>query len=560
MRDGADRRRRRGPAAMIAAARWERVKDLFAAALPLEAEGRAALLARECGGADLLRGEVESLLSAHDGAAGFLDGGTGGAAAGAPAPEAMAGRRLGPYRIVSAIGRGGMGEVYRAVRDDDHFQKVVAVKLVRRGLDDDVVRARFRAERRILARLEHPGIARLLDAGATEEGWPFLVMEHVEGARIDVYADAQRLDTRARLELFRSVCAAVQYAHQNLVVHRDIKPANILVGADGVPKLLDFGVAKLLDPDVAGPATATGFTPMTPAYASPEQVLGQPITTAADVYSLGVVLYELLTGRLPYDLASGQPMELLKAVVEQDPRRASQAGPGPTAPLGGSINVSVLRRQPLTGDLDDILMMALRKEPQRRYGSVEALSEDVRRCLQGLPVAASRGTFGYRARKFVRRNRVPVAAAACVVAALLAGTGATAWQARVARAQRARAERRFADVRHLANAMLFDLYDKVRDLPGSTEARKELVTHALQYLDSLAGEVDGDPGLQRELAAAYRRIGDVQGQSGAANLGDPAAAAANYGKALALYERLALAAPGDIALQTDLVDCQMNVA
>jgi serine/threonine-protein kinase len=462
---------------VIPADRWEKVKELFAAAVVQEAAGRDAFLAAQCGADPTLRGEVESLLAAHEGAGAFLAEENPTGPASPPPADAMVGRRLGPYRLVRLLGRGGMGEVSLAVRDDDQFQKLVAVKLIRRGLDDQAMLARFRSERQILARLEHPGIARLIDAGATEEGWPFFVMEHVEGQRIDAHAEG-RLDRDARLALFRSVCAAVQYAHQNLVVHRDIKPANILVTADGQPKLLDFGVAKLLDPALAGPAT-TAFAPLTPAYASPEQILGQPISTACDVYGLGVVLYELLTGRLPYDAPSGQPMEVLKAVVEQEPRK-----PG------------------LHGDLDDILMMALRKEPQRRYASVEAFSEDVRRFLEGRPVSARKGTWSYRTGKFVRRNRLALAASAVGLALAAAFAVSTVVQARRVARERDKAER--------VSEFLVNLF-KVSEpgqARGSTVTAREMLDQGAARIEAeLAGEPEVQAALMHTMGRVYVQLG-----------------------------------------------------
>jgi tetratricopeptide (TPR) repeat protein/tRNA A-37 threonylcarbamoyl transferase component Bud32 len=310
--------------------------------------------------------------------------------AGTSQGEPVAGDRLGPYRLLDLIGQGGMGDVYRAVRDDDHFKKVVALKLVRREMATEPMVARFREERQILAGLEHPGIVPLLDGGASADGRPFLVMEHVEGTRIDVHCRERGLPVRARVELFRAVCSAVQYAHQNLVVHRDLKPANILVTAGDVPKLLDFGVAKLVDPVAA--ATVTQFRPMTPAYASPEQFRGEALTTATDIYSLGVVLYELLAGRRPYRVSTGTPLELREAICEEEPE----------APRADA-------------DLDAIVLKALRKAPSRRYATVEAFSEDLRRYLAGLPVAARKGTARYRAGKFVRRHRAKVVSSALLL-------------------------------------------------------------------------------------------------------------------------------------------------
>ena len=438
-----------------------------------------------------------------------------------------------------------MGTVYKAVRDDDAFPKTVAIKLVRSGRGSDYIEQRFRQERRILARLQHPNIATVLDGGTTGDGQPYLVMEHVEGQPITEFCAAQALGTRARLALFRTVCSAVHYAHQNLVVHRDIKPANVLVDGQGVPKLLDFGIAKLLasgvDPDVA--PTATMLPMMTPEYASPEQVKGQAVTTASDVYSLGVLLYELLAGRRPYEVETESLEAIVQAVCGTDPRAPSDSIDEPTSKSPRPFRTPPLASE-LRGDLDTIVLKALRKEPERRYPSAHELSEDLRRHLDGLPVAARADSIGYRAGKFARRHRTAVAAAVLVSASLVGGIVATIRQARIAEANRSRAERRFADVRKLANSFLFDVHDEIRELPGSTRARQRLVATAQEYLDSLAREAQ-DTGLQRELAAAYERLGDVQGGALNANLGDMPGALESYRKAAAIHESLASTrAPG----------------
>ena len=444
-----------------------------------------------------------------------------------------------------------MGTVYLAVRDDDAFERRVAIKVLRRGMDTDAIVQRFRHERQILASLDHPCIAHLLDGGSTPDGLPFFAMEYIEGLPITEYCEAHRLDTTARLQLFRKVCSAIQYAHQNLIIHRDIKPANVLVTADGTPKLLDFGIAKLLNPEPGAqmPHTVAGLHLMTPEYASPEQVRGEPVTTAADVYSLGVLLYELLTGRRPYHLASRAPAEIARVVCESVPARPSTAVTtrpdarafddvatgehGDTAPTRisaaapRSVEVERLRRR-LVGDLDNIVLKALSKEPQRRYGSADRFSEDVRRHLAGLPVSARKDTLRYRAAKFVGRNRVAVAAAATAIVALVAGVIGTTWQARVARAERQQAEQRFDDVRRLANALLFDVHDRIQDLPGSTPARELLVTRALEYLDKLARDAGSRADLRSELAAAYLKVGDVQGRPLVPNLGDTSGALESY--------------------------------
>ena len=491
-------------------------------------------------------------------------------------PDVSQDGRLGVYRVIREIGHGGMGTVYLGVRDDDAFQKRVAIKVLKRGMDTDSIVRRFRHERQILASLEHPFIASLLDGGSTPDGRPYFAMEYVEGQPIVDYCDTHRLDTPARLGLFRHVCAAVQYAHQNLVIHRDIKPANVLVMADGTPKLLDFGIAKLLNPELGGQTlapTAPGLQLMTPEYASPEQVRGEAVTTASDVYSLGVLLYELLAGRLPYRITSRAQADIVRIVCESEPIRPSTAitqidreGAGEAPPTGEpahesgevakrdrrvTVDVDRLRRQ-LAGDLDNIVLKALSKEPQRRYASVDQFSEDVRRHLAGLPVMARKDTWGYRTTKFVRRNRAIVGAGVTTFAVLVAGVIATTWQARVARAERARAEQRFGDVRQLAHAFLFDFHDSIADLEGSTPARKLVVTKGLEYLDRLAGDAGDRVDLRREIAAAYVKVGDVQGRPFTPNLGDTAGALGSYRKAIALYESITGDAARDEAVRRDL--------
>jgi eukaryotic-like serine/threonine-protein kinase len=508
--------------------RWERVKELFERTVALDGASREAFLRDSCDDPELRR-EVASLVESHERAGSFIQG---SALERAPALAVLdgvdvpQGALLGAYRVGGVVGRGGMGAVYRAVRADDQYEKEVAVKIVRRGMDTEFVLARFRGERRILARLDHPGIARLLDAGTAPDGRPFFVMEYVQGRPIDRYAADQGLDVRRRLELFREVCAAVQYAHRSLVVHRDLKPSNVLVTAEGTPKLLDFGIAKLLDPGTDAEATATALRLMTTEHASPEQIKGEAITTATDVYSLGVMLYILLAGRHPQGALPLSRTEMARAICEEEP-----------APPSAAAGDAGLRRA-LLGDLDTIVLMALRKEPERRYASVEQLSEDVRRYLEGRPIAARKASFRYRAGKAVRRHRWGVATSLLLVSSLVAGLLGMAWQARRAEAERARAERRFQDVRRLANAFLFDFHDAIRDLSGATPARRLVVKTALQYLDSLAAESGADEGLRRELAAAYERVGDVQGRPSRPNLGDVGGALQSYRRALALREAL----------------------
>ena len=525
------------------AARFARVKALFGDALERAPAARDAFLDDACAGDAALRAEVASLLAAHDGADDFLAR-TALDAAGDALPDeasAYAGRRAGSYRLLREIGRGGMGTVYLAVRDDDAYRKEVAVKLVKRGMDTDAIVRRFRHERQILASLDHPHVARLLDGGSTDDGLPYFVMEYIDGQPIDAWCRARALPVAERLRLFHAVCGAVHFAHQHLVIHRDVKPGNILVTADGTPKLLDFGLARLLDADHAQASTLAAGAPraMTPEYASPEQARGGAISTLSDVYSLGVLLYELLTGKRPYDFPSHSPDDVARVVCEVEPPRPSVASPR------------------LPRDLDTIVAKAMHKDPARRYVSAQQLAEDVRRFLDGRPVIARPDTWRYRAAKFVRRNVAGVVAASLVVASLAGGLAVAAWQARVARAERARAEQRFADLRRLANSLVFEVHDAIEPLAGATPARELVVTRALEYLDRLSGTVapgDGarDATLERELAAAYERIGRIQGNSYFQNLGNTAGGLASVRRALAIRERLAAALPADTLLQREL--------
>jgi len=529
--------------------RWQRVKQVLDGALAMDATGQPGYLDDACEGDSQLRDEVESLLQHHQLAAtGFLKQAaiqlTPSSEKGLP--SARIGRRLGVYQILSEIGHGGMGAVYRAARVDGQYEKQVAIKLVRGGYDTSSVLERFRHERQILATLDHPNIARLLDGGTTEDGIPFLVMELIEGEPVDRYCDAHRLTVTERLQLFRQVCGAVHYAHQRLVIHRDIKPSNILVTSEGVPKLLDFGIAKILDPSSGGETTL--LHPLTPGYASPEQVRGEPITTASDVYSLGVVLYQLLTGSSPY---SGIPThEMARAVCELEPGRPSTVILRNAQGKSNAPEATPARLQRrLSGDLDNIVLKALRKEPLRRYGSVEQFAEDIRRHLEGLPVNARQGSWNYRAGKFIKRHKAGVAASLIVALTLLGGMAMTLREKRIA-------EHRFNDVRKLANSLIFEVHDSIRDLPGSTEARKLLVSRGLQYLDSLNTEAKGDQSLQEELASAYEKVGDVLGYPYGANLGDTAGALQSYRKAMTIRESLAAreaTEPRLLALTSDYI-------
>ena len=395
--------------------RWDEVSRISSEALELPPEERAAFVAAQCSDDEELRSEVSSLLEQAGKTSRPLDRPVGALGKLFPDREgALAeGDSVGPYRIVDEIGRGGMGRIFRAVRDDQEFHREVALKVIRRGMDTDDILRRFRAERQILARLDHPNIARLLDGGATESGRPYFAMELIRGLPITDYCREQSLSIEERLRLFCEVCAAGHYAHRNLIVHRDLKPGNILVTPEGVPKLLDFGIAKVLVVDPNDPSvehTRADLRVLTPEYASPEQVRGEPISTASDVYSLGVLLYELLSGERPH---TGEGTEIERAICEAEPRK-----PSTVARVG--------RR--LRGDLDHIVLMALRKEPERRYSSLQQLAEDIDRHLRGIPVIARKETVFYIARKFVRRNSVTVFSSTLAAVALLAFTLVTATQ------------------------------------------------------------------------------------------------------------------------------------
>lgn len=551
---------------MSAAELHRRVRDVFDATVELDADARNAFLDEACRDDPALRREVESLLASHR-LVRTMElfpplPGTGNG-------EAFAiGERLGPYTLRRELGEGGMGVVYEAERDD--VGKTVALKLVRHGrlASREHVR-RFLVERRLLARLEHANIARMLDAGVTPSGLPFLVMEYVDGEPIDRYCDTHHLGVAERLALFGQVCDAVQYAHRHLVVHRDLKPSNIAVTKDGVVKLLDFGIATLLEEAaVAGDTpTTSGLVLLTPEYAAPEQLRGEPVTTASDVYALGTLLFELLTGRLPFGDRSRTTPELIRAVCEEEPeppsravRRSGRGVPtaeadarhaavGPAA-AGGTRTALLVRR--IAGDIDAIVLRAMSKEPERRYNSAQELRDDIDRHLGGRPVRARRNSAWYRGRKFVRRHAAVTAASALVVLTLAAGVITTTYQARRAEAERAIAEQRFRDVRSLAGALVADVHDAISDLPGSTPVRATLVSGALEHLDRLHRQSGDDPALLRAIAEAYVRLGVVQGNPTSANLGDLAAARRSFERALDIARALVAGNPGDHAARRTL--------
>lgn len=538
------------------APRFLRLKQAFQDLLDSSPEQRAAALELAAREDAAFGAELAAWLAATERRAGeWLEEpavlGLGDEADGSPgtSPATAAPERVGPWLLEAEIGRGGMGTVFRGRRDDGAFEQTVAVKLVRSELASEVLRRRFLAERRILAGLVHPNIAHLIDGGTTPNGIPYLVLEHVTGDPIDQYCDRWGLTVEERLRLFVVVCGAVHFAHQKLVLHRDLKAANVLVDETGHPKLLDFGIAKLLAASAEeADWTALGLArPLTPEWASPEQLRGDQLTTASDVYSLGVLLHVLLTGRRPHRFAGQAPEAFAREIEESGGGRligsvgfAESGGAGgvrgserPAAPAG-------VDRRRLRGDLERIVARALAPEIDRRYGTVVELATDLECHLTGLPVSAHPPSVRYRLGKLLRRHRTAVAAAALVALTLVAGLLTISFEARRARHGEERARARFDDVQRLANAALFDLHDAIRDLPGSLPARRALAQHALEYLGVLAEEASDDPALRLGLATAYRKVGDVQGGIFLASSGDTTAALTNYQHAADLLDQLAL--------------------
>lgn len=526
----------------MTAERWAQVKAVFAQALELPPAERRAYIEREAVDPEV-REEVESLLAASDEAGEFIE-----QPALAPTPPAggefpAPGDRVGIYSIIQKVGEGGMGAVYQALRDDGEFRRLVAVKILKRGMDTDHVLKRFENEKQILAHFDHPNIARVLDAGVTPDQRPFFVMEFYAAQPIDAYCRERKLSIDERLRLFQKVCGAVEYAHRNLIVHRDLKPGNILVSADGEPRLLDFGIAKLLTDE--GKLTRAGVHLMTPEYASPEQIRGEPISTATDIYSLGVMLYEILAGAHPFPSRRGGPFPMTPGDLDQPPKAPSTRvktllgkGEGEPPALPGGL-VSLQRWSGLLrGDLDNIVLKTLDPDPARRYQSVEQLSADLDRYLSGLPVTAAGDSFFYLMRKFARRNWLAVSSAALVVLALSIGLTVASYQARVARRERARAEQRETEVRQLAQTLIFDLHDAIKNLPGATPVRQELMKKATVALDSLAKGASNRTGLRLELADAYVRLGNVEGSPSESSLGHNRTALGSYLKAKELLDAI----------------------
>jgi eukaryotic-like serine/threonine-protein kinase len=529
--------------------RWRETEQIFLETVECGDELRAARLGALDRDDPAMAAEVRRTIEAAAQGDGFLESSAmrlSDDEVADPAPE-----RIGPWRVLSLISRGGMGSVYLAVRDDGSFHREVAIKLIRRGFDSVSIVRRFRRERQILASLDHPNIARLLDGGAAADGLPYLVMEYIAGEPMTQWCEQKRATIVQRLRLFQDVCRAVHYAHQRLVAHLDIKPANILVTEEGVPRLLDFGIARVLEGDTENGDTTSMPRPITPDYASPEQIRGESPTAASDIYSLGVLLYELLCGERPWRLSGLSAAEMSHAIEDREPCRPGAVAAGPDARL----------RWRIPPDLDHIVLRAMRSDPRWRYSSAAELAEDIERHLNGLPIIARRQTFSYLATRFLRRHKAGVAASTLVCLSLVAGLVSTSWQARVAARQRAlaiasqqKAEQRLNDTLRLTHSLLFDYYDSVSGLSGSTAVRLRLVRDTMEYLDELARESGDSVPVQRQIAAAWLRIGDVQGRPYAANLGDTAGALFSYRRAIALLTPLAGSDPLDRDLQSQLAD------
>lgn len=518
---------------------WKQVKALLDELLSLDGNARRARLAAT-DVSDEIRAEALSLLSVEDKASDMMSGSAIEFSASFLTDDdiqkAYVGKKIGIYKIVREIDDGGMGAVYLATRDDGKFEQRVAIKLLRRELNTSGLRQRFEQERRILASLEHKNIARLLDAGTTDDGVPYFVMEYVEGLAIDHYCDQNELDLNERLDLFRKVCEAVNFAHRNLIIHRDIKPSNILVTGDGVPKLLDFGISKIISDEFDQTATVTRLGAMTPSYASPEQLQNKSVTTATDIYSLGVVLYKLLSGHRPFEARENDLNAIYQAVVETDPPapssmigESSQSGEPRSAVERESAtadtasnrasrtfaNRIAVQPQQLKGDLDNIILKALKKEPERRYSSAENFAEDIHRYQRGLTVSARPDVFSYRAAKFIRRNRFAVGAAALLLVAVLTGVVATLWQYRVAAAERDRARQQARKAEkiseYLQNILNFNNPHWLSSNPERN--RNATVAQAMESaLQSIGAELADEPDVQGELLLSIATSYNQQGK------------------------------------------------
>jgi len=531
---GAGARPEEPPRKRSDAARWQQVKQILDQALETPVDRRREVVEQLCAGDSSLLEEVSEYLTYTDQAENLLgDESLEEVLSEDTVPQTLP-SHIGPYRIEREIGRGGMGIVCLAKRDDGEYERVVALKLIKSPARRGGKFARlFWRERQILARLDHPNIARLLDGGTTDTGLAYYAMEFVDGEPLDRYRQRHQLSLREKLRLFLCICSAVSYAHRNLIIHGDLKPKNVLVTQDGTPKLLDFGVARIL----AGGSLQTEATtrmPFTPTYASPEQIRGETLTVATDVYSLGVLLYEFLSGHYPYG-GRQNSAAAMRAFLEESP--------------------IPLRRhnRDIPPDLENIVMMALRKEPERRYATVDALCRDIEAFLDGFPVQAAPDTFVYRFGKFCKRNRWAVMVAMFALAAI-AVSGMVIWR------EKSQAEMRFQQLRQLAHSVVFELDDAILDLPGSSHARELLISRGLQYLNGLSASHNKDAGLTFELAQAYMKIAAAQGDLQQSNVGDEAGAYASYTKARQLLVGLRQRRPENRQVELFLARVDADIA
>jgi eukaryotic-like serine/threonine-protein kinase len=536
---------------------WRQIDPLLTEALEMDEAALSALLAKLDETQPQLSPILRKLLAAHERAERSSELETVPRLAPAPPPSSAfaPAQRVGPFALVHPLGRGGMGEVWLAAQADGRVEREVALKLPMLAGGGELWRARFKRERDILAKLAHPHIAKLFDAGVSEEeasrGQPYLAMEYVEGATLTDRAAAQKLSIDARLTLFRQILAAVAHAHRHLVVHRDLKPANILIDKDGQVKLLDFGIAKLIDEGGDEEAAALtqltqlGTRLMTLRYAAPEQATGEAITTATDTYALGVILHELLTGLSPYKAArEGRAMKET-ALTEDTARPSTLAFTSVAAAERQCSTVKTLAAK-IAGDLDAIVLKAMRKNPAERYASIEQFDADLAAHLEHRPVAAREGTFRYLASRYVKRHKLPIAAAAAILLTMVAGLVLIEQQRRIAVAEKARAEKHFAGVRQLANSFVFDVHSEIENLPGSLKARQVLVGTALKYLDSLASESRDDPALALEVAGAYRKIAEIKGDIYGSYVGETSSAKQSVERARAILESISARQPDNI--------------
>jgi serine/threonine protein kinase len=524
--------------------RWNLIEEIFHGALERPSTDREQYLENVCGDDEELRSEIESLLQGDGDAEDVLSSLVAHDLKELAQDSASAetGLRVGPYRLVRELDHGGMGAVFLAVRSDDQYFQIVAIKMIRRGMESPDLVQRFRTERQILATLSHPNIGAILDGGETE-GRPFIVMEYVEGQPITLASESRRLSIRQRIELFQSVCSAVHYAHQKLVIHRDIKPTNVLVTPEGVVKLIDFGISKPLAPELMlGELvhTTNRHSLMTPDYASPEQLRGQPLDATTDIYSLGILLFELLTNTRPYTLRDLSPAEAERLVCHQRVRKPSSVQ-----------GLSKKTRKELAGDLDNIVLMALDQDPSRRYLSAQHFAEDLGRHLQGKPVLARRATAIYRLSKFVQRHQTAALMMCATVAVVIGAILLSSWQFR-------RADRQVKQIETLADSVISDMTEKLQQSSTSVETQASLFHSTLKYLDQLRQSSGNDPRVLLELSKAYERVGDLEGSPFVANLGNSETAVTSYEDALRVASEAHARLPG-VESTTAVIDAYQRL-